>query len=47
MEQDKVAADVTAAGLGKRMNQPDLPKVLTKLDGKPLYRACLTVSRRY
>lgn len=32
----KTASLILAAGQGKRMKNPDLPKVLTPLDGKPL-----------
>ncbi len=33
---EKVKILILAGGLGKRMNNPDLPKVLVKLKGKPL-----------
>jgi bifunctional UDP-N-acetylglucosamine pyrophosphorylase/glucosamine-1-phosphate N-acetyltransferase len=35
-KNSQLAVVVLAAGLGKRMNNPDLPKVLAELHGKPL-----------
>lgn len=36
MEKNKFAVIILAAGKGKRMNNPDLPKVLAEINGKPL-----------
>ncbi|MDT3741053.1 MAG: sugar phosphate nucleotidyltransferase [Candidatus Kapabacteria bacterium] len=36
MENKKIAVVVLAAGLGKRMNNPNLPKVLAEIESKPL-----------
>lgn len=35
-EKVKISVVILAAGQGKRMNNPDLPKVLVNLDNKPL-----------
>ena len=36
MENKKIAVVVLAAGLGKRMNNPNLPKVLAEIESNPL-----------
>lgn len=36
MNNNKLAVIILAAGKGKRMNNPDLPKVLAEIDSKPL-----------
>ena len=44
MAQHNLAIAILAAGKGKRMNNPDLPKVLTQLNGKPLLEYVLETS---
>lgn len=36
MNEEKLAVVILAAGLGKRMKNPELPKVLAEMAGKPL-----------
>ncbi|MDX9790281.1 MAG: sugar phosphate nucleotidyltransferase [Candidatus Kapaibacterium sp.] len=36
MDKRKLAVVILAAGKGKRMNNPNIPKVLAEIDGKPL-----------
>lgn len=36
MQKNKLAVIILAAGKGKRMNNPNLPKVLAEIDSKPL-----------
>ncbi len=44
--QNKIASIILAAGMGKRMNNPEIPKVLCQLNGKPLIEYVLnTVSK--
>ncbi len=42
---DKIATIILAAGQGKRMKNPDLPKVLSELNGKPLIDYVLTTAQ--
>jgi UDP-N-acetylglucosamine diphosphorylase/glucosamine-1-phosphate N-acetyltransferase len=44
MSQYDLAIAILAAGKGKRMNNPNLPKVLTLLNGKPLLEFVLNTS---
>jgi UDP-N-acetylglucosamine diphosphorylase/glucosamine-1-phosphate N-acetyltransferase len=45
MQTNSLAIIILAAGKGKRMNNPDLPKVLAKLNQKPLLQYVLELSR--
>lgn len=46
MQSKKLAIIILAAGKGKRMNNPDLPKVLVQLKGKPLLGYVLELSEK-
>lgn len=43
---NKLATVILAAGQGKRMNNPDSPKVLAELNGKPLIKYVLELTQK-
>ncbi len=45
-DHTKIATIILAAGMGKRMNNPNLPKVLATLNSKPLLGYVLDVSTK-
>ena len=46
MGRNRFATVIMAAGRGKRMNDPDLPKVMYKVNGKPMVHFVVDLARR-